>query len=211
MARKPVIAIIGAGKLGVTLAQRSIKAGYTTYVAGSGDPKKIALSLRILAPGAHATTTEQAMQRADIIILAIPLHKYRTLPKQPAAGKIIIDAMNYWWEVDGEDSHLADLTASTSELVQEYFSDSSVVKAFSHIGYHHLHDEAKSKGANARIGMVVASDTQKDASLVAKVVDDLGYEPVVIHPLSSGKCLEPGTPLFGAHVGADKISEILNG
>ena len=61
----------------------------------------------VLAPGAvAATTTEEVVRHADIIVLAVPTHRFRELPRDLFAGKILIDAMNYWEPVDGDDPEL---------------------------------------------------------------------------------------------------------
>lgn len=206
---KPTIAILGAGKLGVTLTQLALKAGYTVYIAGSGPAEKIALSTKVITPGAIAATAQQASERADIIILALPLGKYRTLPVQSLAGKLVIDAMNYWWEVDGEDDTLKNPATSTSELVQQFLPDSFVVKALSHMGYHHLHDEAKPADAPHRKAIAVAGNRVADTVVVAELVDNLGFDPVIIGILAAGKTLEPGHPAFGANVDASTLKTLI--
>ena len=204
---KPVLAILGAGKLGIVLAQLALRAGYSVYVAGSGAADKISLSVHVLAPGAMVATAEQAAEAADIVILALPLGKYQTIPKEALANKLVIDAMNYWWEVDGEREDLSQPATSTSEVVQTYLASSRVVKALSHMGYHHLLDGAKAPGTDGRKAIAIAGDHPADTHAVARVVDDLGFDPVYIGPLSTGKQLQPGNPAFGANVDAHTLKQ----
>lgn len=206
----PTIGILGAGKLGVVLAQLALQAGYKVYLAGSGDPAKIALTTKILTPGAVATTASIAAQNSDVIILAMPLGKFRTIPKDGLKGKLVIDAMNHWWEVDGErDNHIAD-AVSSSEAVQAFLLESRVVKAFSHMGYHNLHDETKPPGAVGRKAIAIAGDHHSDVITVSKIVDKLGFDPVMTGPLASGVYLEPGHDAFGANVNAATLRRIIN-
>lgn len=205
MPEAKTIAILGAGKLGTVLARLATKAGYTVYITGSGDASKIALSIQYIAPGAIATTNEQAIDKSDVIILALPLGKYRTLPKDSFKGKLVIDAMNYWWEVDGDDPEIASPNTSSSEAVQEFLRGAHVSKALSHMGYHHLFDEARPKEDPLRKAIAIAGDHDADNQTISGIIDDLGFDPIVIGPLKNGKILEPGHRLFGANVGKDEL------
>jgi predicted dinucleotide-binding enzyme len=204
------IGILGAGKVGIVIAQLLLAAGYKVVIAGSEAPQKIALTVKVLTPGASAMTKEQVANEADIIILALPLGKYQTIPKDELAGKLVIDAMNYWWEVDGERPDLKDLSTSTSETVQKFLSDSRIVKAFSHIGYHDLHGETRATGMPGRKAIAIAGNNEEDLETVAGLVDDIGFDPIVIGPLAFGIRLEPGSNVFGAHIQAAELQSMIN-
>jgi predicted dinucleotide-binding enzyme len=192
------IGILGAGKVGIVLAQLARHAGYEVYIAGSTDPKKIALTTKILVPGAHAVSKEEAALKGDLLILAIPLSKYASLPKAELAGKLVLDAMNYWDEVDGPRSDTVPELESSSEFIQAFLDQSRVVKALSHMGYHELRDMARPAGDADRKAIAIAGTKPKDLALVELFVNSIGFDTLQLGDLAKGIVLEPGHKGFGA-------------
>ncbi len=203
------ISILGAGKLGITLAQLATKAGYAVYIAGSGSPKRIALTVEVLAPDAIATSSHDAVRQGGIVILALPLGKFRTLTSKLFSDKLIIDAMNHWWEVDGSREDTVPHSQSSSEAVQAFLHPARVVKALSHMSYHDLHDEAKPRGAQNRKAIAIAGDAANDIAAVSHFIDTLGFDPLSVGMLSEGKKLEPGSAAFGAAVSKKQLQQLL--
>jgi len=144
-----------------------------------------------------------------VIVLAVPMHRFRELPRDLFAGKILIDAMNYWEEIDGVDQELATAPAGTSVLVQERFPSARVVKSLNHITYYKFDEGRRPHGAPGRIAMAAAGDDRAAVAAVMQLVDRLGFDAVDAGPLEAGLALEPDGPVFGVSYSADELSSLL--
>jgi 8-hydroxy-5-deazaflavin:NADPH oxidoreductase len=196
-ARLPRIAVLGAGHSGPVIARVAIDAGYRVSIAASGDPAQIELIAEVLVPGAEPQWAADAAAAAEIVVLAIPLHKFATLDPALVSGKLVVDVMNYWPAVDGVVPMFDDRQRSSSEIVQRRLASSTVVKALNHIGYHELDDERRLAGSPDRRALGVAGDDPRALDVIADLVERIGYDAVRLNSLSSGRILEPGGPVFG--------------
>ncbi|WP_225048029.1 NADPH-dependent F420 reductase [Lacticaseibacillus kribbianus] len=193
---RPVIGILGAGKLGTTLARLSVHAGYPTLIGSRKPVADLKWVVDVLAPGAETVTAAELTDRADIVILAIPLSQIPALDPTDFAGKIVLDAANYWADVDGSTNTFSSLTEGSSEVTQRLLSQSLVAKAFNHMGYHDLEIEV-TRHPSARSAMAFATDHDAIRPAVTELITALGFAPLDLGPLRFGLLLEPGSPLFG--------------
>jgi predicted dinucleotide-binding enzyme len=204
------LGIVGAGKAGTAIARAAVAGGYDVAISGSGPAERIDLVIEVLAPGARALSTDEVVSSAEIIVLAIPMHRFRELRRDRFAGKILVDAMNYWEEIDGVDEQLATAPAGTSMVVQEWFSSARVVKSLNHLGYFKFEKSRRPAGTPGRIAMAAAGNDRAAVGAVLQLIDTLGFDAVDAGSLEAGHALQPGGPVFGAGHSAKELSNLLS-
>jgi hypothetical protein len=204
------VGIIGAGKLGTALAHAAVAAGYEVAITSSGATDRIALTVDVLAPGAVASTVDGVLEFADVIVLAVPAHRFRELPSDLFDGKILVDAMNYWPDTDGEDPELAAGDGGSSVLVQAHFPGARVVKSLNQLGYHELDEYPRPPGAPDRIAVAAVGDDRVAVRVVMHLIDRLGFDPVDGGPLAKGKLLEPDDSPYAETLSADALAKRLS-
>jgi hypothetical protein len=204
------LGIVGAGKIGTAIARAAVAGDYDVAISGSGDVERIGLIVEVLAPGARAGTTDEVVRHADLIVLAVPMHRFRELPGDLFAGKILVDAMNYWEEIDGFDGYLASAPMGTSIVVQPHFPLARVVKALNHLGYFKFDQGRRPSGAPDRLAMAAAGDDPASVASVMQLIDRLGFDAVNAGSLNGGVALQPGGPVFGIGLSADKLRKLVS-
>ena len=206
----PRISVLGAGHVGPVLARVAVAAGYQVTIAASREPERIALITQVLAPGAEPRWAADAAAESDVVVLAIPVHRFAAFDSALVAGKVVVDAMNYWPPVDGVQKLFEDRQYGSSEIVQQHLDRSTVVKTLNQIGYHDLEDQRRPVGSPERRALGVASDDSGALDLVAEIVERIGYDAVRLDSLSAGRLLEPSEPVFGASLGRTEFERALH-
>ena len=202
----PTIGIIGAGKLGTTLARLGTQRGFTINIGSRHKVRDLKWVIDTMAPGAVTMTTPDVIKHSDVIILAIPLSHYRDLDAAALAGKIVLDATNYWKEVDGTVNNISTMSTSSSEVIQSYLAESFVAKAFNHMGYHDVEIEVD-RHPEVRRAMAFATDHDAIRPVVRDVISQFGFDPLDLGKLRYGLFLEPGSPLFGEAIPRAEFQE----
>lgn len=198
------IGLIGAGKIGGTVARLAVNAGYEVVLSNSREPRTLTPLLEELGAHATAATPPLAAGAADLVVVSIPLEAYRNVPVVPLAGKVVVDTANYYPARDGHIAELDRDEISSSELLQRHLPESHVVKCFNSIFYKHLSALARPSGAPDRSALPIAGDDAAAKSSVTGFLDAIGYDAVDAGPLAEGRRFQPGTALYGAiYAGGD--------
>src|SRR5215203_5973535 len=112
------IGIIGAGHIGANAARLFTEAGHEVAIANSRGAETLRDLVAGLGENAKAVGAQEAANFGEIVFVSIPLGKYKELPADAFAGKIVIDSNNYYPERDGQITALDRDETTSSELLQ---------------------------------------------------------------------------------------------
>ena len=176
------IGIIGAGHIGGTLAARFVAAGHEVAVSNSRGPETLAG----LVEGAQPMTVGDAERFGEVVVVSIPLGRYREVPTDAVEGKVVIDTNNYYPQRDGDIPELDDDSTTSSELLQTHLPGARVVKAFNAIVWTKLRDDGRPAGDPDRLGIPISGDDEQAKRTVAELIDEIGFDAVDAGTLAEG-------------------------
>ena len=201
------IGIIGAGNIGGNLTRRLTALGHDVSVANSRGPEK--LGELASETGATPVTVEEAPRRADLVGVTIPQKAVPSLPAGLLQGvPVVVDTGNYYPQQ--RDGRIAAIEEGTPE--SQWVADQlgvPVVKAFNGIYAAHLLTEGRPAGDPGRRALPIAGDDASAKQVVVQLLDELGFDAVDVGPLSESWRQQPGTPSYGAAVGAAGLRDAL--
>lgn len=202
------IGIIGAGNVGGTLGRLWAQAGHKILFS-SRHPDELQGLVASLGAAARAGTPRQAAEFGDAILLAVPCGALPQIGHDLApvlAGKVVLDACNpYAWR-DGAAAQLAEQDRSGIASAH-FFPGARLVRGFNSIDASAVASEAHR--APPRAAIPIAGDDAGALSVVASLVRDAGFDPVIAGPLSAARKFEPGAPLFEQRLTASELQQRL--
>lgn len=199
------IGIIGAGFVGRAIGKLAVEAGHDVMLSNSRDPKTLFTLTR--TSKCQAGTVNEAIHFGDIVIVAIPLEAYLSLPAEALAGKLVVDANNYYPDRDGRIAELDQHKTTTSELLAHHLPDSRVIKAFNAISMNDFVVNGRPATAENRFALPIAGDDQAGKAIVTSLLDDVGYDVVDAGVLSEGWRFEAGKPVYCVPLNKEQLSK----
>jgi 8-hydroxy-5-deazaflavin:NADPH oxidoreductase len=205
------IGIIGAGHIGGTLAELLARAGHQVTVSNSRGPETLAGLVERLGERGRAGTPSEAAGFGEVVVVSVPLGRYRDVPAGPLAGKIVVDTNNYYPQRDGAIAELDGGGTTSSELLAARWPGARVVKAFNTIYWERLRDQGRPGAGADRLGIPLAGDDAEAKRVVAGLIDELGFDPVDNGGLAEGgRRQQPGSPVYNVPLTGDELRRRLS-
>jgi predicted dinucleotide-binding enzyme len=181
------ISVLGAGNVGMALARALLRAGQPVTL-GVPEPARYAEAVASLGPQATLTTSDEAMERGQLVILAVPYPAALAIAQQRAdwQGRVLVDATNPL--APGLSGLSLGTTTSGAEQVAERARGARVVKAFNTTGAENMADSRYPQGQPM---MPVAGDDAVARQQVMALATLIGFDAVDMGPLSAARYLEP--------------------
>ena len=207
------IGIIGSGNIGGTLTKLFAQQGHAVAVANSRGPDTLGDLVEEAGESARAATVDDAAEFGELVVVAVPLKAYRDLPADRLAGRVVVDANNYYSQRDGSIAELDDDSTTSTELLAEHLPGSTVVKAFNTMQSGTLAGEGRPGAPREdRLAIFVAGDDDAGKRKVAGLIDDIGFAPVDTGGLADGgRRQQPGAPVYGAAMKAPEAEAAVGG
>jgi len=193
---KAMIAIIGTGDMGDSLGPRLAELGYE-IVYGSRKPNgdKAQGVLAITGGNASVTTQRDAAQSGDIVILAVGWPAMETVAQNlgPLDGKIVID-ISFPHEQGDDGYYVPMLETSSAEMIQQWNPGARVMKTFA-LQASYVIDDPDVVGGPVTIP--IAADDREAKERIARLIVEMGHDPVDAGPLRYSRELEAMQRLYG--------------
>jgi predicted dinucleotide-binding enzyme len=205
------IGIVGAGKIGSTLAKLWVDAGHDVRLA-SRHPDELEPLVKKLGARASAGTPADAARFGEVVMLTVPLKAIPELVRdlEPLlAGKVVLDTGNAYVQRDGDAAREATShRRGSAGWAAARFPKARWVKAFNTVNYRVLEKEAHRGGD--RVGIPLAGDDRDALETAAGLVRDAGFDPVIVGALARGREFEPDTRPYNTGMSGQELRRLFS-
>jgi 8-hydroxy-5-deazaflavin:NADPH oxidoreductase len=181
------LSILGAGHVGMALAQALLRAGQPVTL-GVPEPARYQAAVAALGSQATLASSSEAVASGELVILAVPYPAALALAESRAdwQGRVLVDATNPL--APG----LAGLSLGThdsgAEQIARRAHGARVVKAFNSTGAENMADSHYPQGQPM---MPVAGDDAAAREQVMALATLIGFDAIDMGPLQAARYLEP--------------------
>ncbi len=204
------IGIIGSGRVGGTIGELWVKAGHEVVFSAKTIEEVHSLLDRLkLGPRARAGTPKEAAAFGAAVLVSVPYAALPSVGRDNAAelkGKVVLDTSNPIPNRDG-DMATAAREKGTGVASAEFLPGVRLVRAFNCVGWNSMRTEAHRAGE--KLAIPLAADDQAALKVAIGLVQDAGFEAVVVGGLARAREFDYGTPIFGRAVTARELRQIL--
>jgi predicted dinucleotide-binding enzyme len=204
------IGVIGSGHIGGTIGGLWVKNGHEVMFS-SRHPEELKDLVAGLGPNAQVGTVQQAIDVGDVLFIAVP---YAALPQigqdygPSLKGKIMLDACNAIAPRDGAAFAEEVEHDGIGMVSQKYLPGVLLVRAFNTLNYTIFAREANR--ADPKIAVPIAGDDAEAVKVAARLVQDAGFDPVVVGTLKDASRFQRGAPGYGQAVSAAELKQKLS-
>ncbi|MGH2575295.1 MAG: NADPH-dependent F420 reductase [Ignavibacteria bacterium] len=183
------IGIIGSGKMGVSIGKLWAAKNHNIYFAALTLEESKAAAESINGSVKFGSISD-AVDFADVILFSIPYSAVKKVIKETGSlkNKIIIDCINPL-SPDAR-TLLIGHSSSAAEEISKLSPGASVVKAFNTVASPVL-ESGNIIFGDVKPTMFYCGDDKNAKSIVSKLIQDTGFEPVDAGPLINARYLEP--------------------
>jgi len=189
------IGILGSGLMGGKLGTIFARAGHDVVFSYARSEQKLKRLARQAGGNAQAGTPSDAVRHADALLLAVPWSRVNDVLKQAGSvsGKVIVSCS---MPMTKDDSELAIAhTSSGAEALAKKVRRAHVVSAFGTVPSEVLFSVFDKRRRATRPSLVYCGDNRKAKQVAARLIRDVGFDPIDAGPLRTARYMEPFTML----------------
>jgi 8-hydroxy-5-deazaflavin:NADPH oxidoreductase len=202
------IAFIGSGRQGGALGLQFARAGHEVFFS-SRNPESLTDLVAKAGPKARAGRPEEVAKFGDVIVIAVPYGALPQVGKDYAPlmkGKVVIELGNPRADRDGPMATDA-IKKGTGIASAEYLPGVRLVRAFNALSFVQVERDAHRAGE--KLGIPIAGDDPAAVATVVRLVEDAGFDPVVVGGLARAREFDTGTPVYVKGLTARQLREAL--